>query len=59
MADGRVRHFEEAQGPARSPAGTLDRSVRLSVSGTFEAERVVDLRDEWRVREREPRRSSG
>jgi ABC-type polysaccharide/polyol phosphate transport system ATPase subunit len=33
------------------PAGTLDRVARLSVSETFEAEGLVDLRGEWRVRE--------
>ncbi|MBA2420383.1 MAG: ABC transporter ATP-binding protein [Thermoleophilaceae bacterium] len=38
------------------PAGTLDRIVRLSVSETFDAEGLVDLRGEWRVREREPLR---
>lgn len=35
------------------PAGTLDRVMRLSVSETFEAEGLVDLRGEWQVRERE------
>ena len=38
------------------PAGTLDRLARLSVSETFEAEGLVDLRGEWQVREREPLR---
>jgi len=33
------------------PAGTLDRLARLSVSETFDAEGLVDLRGEWRVRE--------
>ena len=35
------------------PAGTLDRVMRLSVSETFEAEGLVDLRGEWQVRDRE------
>ena len=54
-----VRHLKEAQGPARSPAGTLERSVRLSVSETFEAEGPVELWGEWRVHGRERQRSSG